>query len=72
MTVFIKGGRIVNAEASFIGDVILKDGKISKVGTNLEVPAGAEVKDSKDYDLRKTFEARFLSKRNQLSFDLLT
>ena len=47
MTVFIKGGRIVNAEASFVGDVILKDGKIAKVGTNLEVPTGAQGEDSK-------------------------
>ena len=61
MTVFIKGGRIVNAEASFIGDVILKDGKIAKVGTNLEVPAGAEVKDS---DLSKTSEAHYQNEMN--------
>ena len=46
MTVFIKGGKIVNAEHSFVSDIILKDGKIAKVGVDLEIPAGAEVHDA--------------------------
>ena len=46
MSVFIKGGKIVNAERSFIGDVLLENGKISAVGTDLPIPDGAQVHDA--------------------------
>ena len=46
MSVLIKGGKIVTAERSFIGDVLLENGKIAAVGTDLPIPAGAQVHDA--------------------------
>lgn len=43
----IKNGTIVGASDIFIGDVLMENGKISSVGTNLTVP-GAEVIDAKN------------------------
>lgn len=42
----IKNGTIVTAENEFVADVYIKDGKITKIGENLEVE-GAEVIDAK-------------------------
>ena len=46
MSVFIRGGTIVNADQSFRGDVYCENGKVVGIGEGLEVPAGAEVIDA--------------------------
>ncbi|MEM6850103.1 MAG: dihydropyrimidinase [Pseudomonadota bacterium] len=43
MSLFIRGGTIVNADHRFRGDVVCADGVVKEVGANLEAPAGAEV-----------------------------
>jgi len=48
MSVFIKGGTIVNADRQFVGDVLCENGKIVAVGENLEVPEGIRVVDATD------------------------
>ena len=46
MSVFIKGGTVVNAEQSFRADVLCENGKISAVAEGLEAPPGARVVDA--------------------------
>ena len=44
-TLFLKGGRVVNADRAFDANVLCVDGKIAAVGPDVECPAGAEVLD---------------------------
>ena len=42
MEFIIKGGTIINAGESFVGDVYIKNGKIEEVGKNIE-RSGVEI-----------------------------
>ena len=46
MTLLIKGGTVVNADATERADVLVTDGRIIAVGADLEVPSGAELVDA--------------------------
>jgi len=46
MSLIIKGGTVVNADASARADVLVSDGIVVAVRENLEVPSGAEVIDA--------------------------
>jgi len=46
MSLFIRGGTVVNADRRFRADVVVEDGLIKAVGEKLEAPAGAEVIDA--------------------------
>jgi len=46
MTVLIRGGTVVNADAEHRADVLCQGDKILQVGTDLQVPGGAEVIDA--------------------------
>ena len=46
MTLFIRGGTVVNADQSQRADVVIDGGKIVAVGADLEMPSGAEVLDA--------------------------
>ena len=46
MALLIQGGRIVTAEADFVGDVLVEGETIAAVGPKLTAPAGAEVIDA--------------------------
>ncbi|NQW02146.1 MAG: dihydropyrimidinase [Rhodospirillales bacterium] len=46
MTVHIKGGTVATAERSWRADVLVEGGLIAAVGSNLDIPAGAEVVDA--------------------------
>lgn len=46
MSVLIKGGTVVTAEHTFKADVYCKDGKITAIGENLDVPSSVEVVDA--------------------------
>jgi dihydropyrimidinase len=46
MSVWIRGGTVVNADRAFRADVLCDDRKVVAVGTDLQVPAGAEVIDA--------------------------
>lgn len=46
MTVLIKNGTVVNADRSFVADVLCDGGKIVAVGETVDAPAGAEVIDA--------------------------
>ncbi len=46
MTLFLRGGIVVNADRQFRADVLCADGIIVAVGDNLAVPAGAQVIDA--------------------------
>lgn len=46
MSILIRGGTVVNADASEQADVYIENGKIVAVGANLEVPTGCEVLDA--------------------------
>ena len=45
-SLLIRGGTVVNADRAFVADVLAHDGKITAVGENLAVPAGATVVDA--------------------------
>ena len=45
-SLLIRGGTVVNADRAFVADVLTHDGKITAVGENLAVPAGATVVDA--------------------------
>jgi len=36
----IKNGKIVNHDRTFVSDVLIRNGKIAKVGENLDIPEG--------------------------------
>jgi len=44
--IHIKGGKVVNANFSFLSDVYIEDGIIKQVGSNLDIPEGARVIDA--------------------------
>ena len=46
MSLLIRGGTVVNADASVRADVYVEDGAIKAVGENLDIPSGAEVIDA--------------------------
>ena len=46
MSLLIKGGTVVNAEETKLADVYCENGVIQAIGTDLEVPPGAEVVDA--------------------------
>ncbi len=46
MSVLIRGGTVVNAEASVRADVLTEGGKIAAVGPNLEAPSGTTIVDA--------------------------
>ena len=46
MLKLIRGGTVVNHDASRRADVLVRDGTIAAIGANLEAPAGAEVIDA--------------------------
>ena len=46
MTVLIKGGAVVNADRTFVADVLCRDGLIAEIGDNLAAPSGATVVDA--------------------------
>lgn len=46
MSILIRGGTVVNADASRKADVYIENGKIKAVGAELEVPTGCEVVDA--------------------------
>ncbi len=46
MTKLIRGGTIVNHDHSRRADVLVKDGVVAAIGTNLEAPSGAETIDA--------------------------
>ena len=43
MTLIVRGGTVVTADSSARADVICVDGRITAVGADLDVPAGAEI-----------------------------
>jgi dihydropyrimidinase len=46
MAILIRGGTVVNADASTRADVLVDDGKIVAVGAKLDAPTGAEIIDA--------------------------
>ena len=46
MTMLIRGGTVVNHDASRRADVLIEGGRIVAVGEGLEAPAGAEIIDA--------------------------
>ena len=45
MVILLKGGAIVNGSGTVTGDILVRDGMIAAVGTDIAAPAGAEVLD---------------------------
>ena len=45
MEILLKGGAIVNGSGTVTGDILVRDGMIAAVGTDIAAPAGAEVLD---------------------------
>ncbi len=45
-SILIRGGTVVNADRSFVADVLCQDGSVVAVGENLHAPAGATVVDA--------------------------
>ena len=46
MSLFIRNGTIVNADATFVGDILCRDGVIAEVGPNLTPPPDVEIIDA--------------------------
>jgi dihydropyrimidinase len=46
MAILIRGGTVVNADASARADVLVEGGKIAAVGADLDAPTGAEIIDA--------------------------
>ncbi|MCG8371124.1 MAG: amidohydrolase family protein, partial [Proteobacteria bacterium] len=46
MSVLIKGGAVVNADRTFVADVLCSDGRIVDVGEGLDAPQGARAVDA--------------------------
>lgn len=46
MSILVRGGTVTTAEHSFRADVYCEDGTIAAIGSNLNVPAGAEIVDA--------------------------
>ena len=46
MALLIKNGEIVTAEARYFADIFVEDETITRIGKNLEVPAGTEIIDA--------------------------
>jgi dihydropyrimidinase len=46
MSVLIKGGTVVNADRSFLSDVLCSDGRIQAMGEKLDAPKGARIVDA--------------------------
>ena len=46
MEILIRNGKIINAQGSFKGDVLVRNGKIAAVGTKLDSPAAGRVIDA--------------------------
>ena len=44
--ILIKGGTVVNADASLQADVLVEDGLVTQVALNLKPPTGAEIIDA--------------------------
>jgi dihydropyrimidinase len=44
--ILIKGGTVVNADASRQAEVLIEDGLVTQVAPNLKPPTGAEVIDA--------------------------
>ena len=45
-SILIKGGSIVNADRTFVGDVLIVGDKIAAVGENLVAPSSARIIDA--------------------------
>eukprot|EP00929_Paragymnodinium_shiwhaense_P083226 TRINITY_DN4426_c0_g1_i1.p1 TRINITY_DN4426_c0_g1~~TRINITY_DN4426_c0_g1_i1.p1 ORF type:complete len:532 (+),score=179.55 TRINITY_DN4426_c0_g1_i1:42-1598(+) len=46
-TILIKGGTVVNEHSSSVADVLIEDGVVKEVGSNLKAPAAAKTVDAK-------------------------
>ena len=46
MSILVRGGTVLTADQSYRADVLVAGGKITAIGEDLEVPAGAEVVDA--------------------------
>lgn len=46
MALLIKGGRIITADDDYVADIYCEDESITRIGVNLDVPAGTEVVDA--------------------------
>lgn len=45
MSILLKGGKVVNADASVFADVLIRNGIIEEVGTNISVDESVRVID---------------------------
>ena len=46
MALLIKNGEIITADSRYIADIFVEDETITRIGTNLEIPANTEVIDA--------------------------
>ena len=46
MTLLLRGGRVITATTDEVGDVLIADGRIAEVGSNLAAPKGATIIDA--------------------------
>lgn len=47
MALLIKGGEIVTAESRYVADILVENETISRIGTSLDAPPGAEIIDAR-------------------------